>query len=97
VVASARQDEDFDTLRDDADWVPIEPPAGQRIWTDDYSNVVGAIIRQYRRAHATVSEEPPAEQPGQPAQPEPSAQPEQKADQPATQSAEPTPQREQKK
>jgi hypothetical protein len=85
VVISAREDADFDTLREDADWVPIEPPAGQRIWTDDYSNVVGAIIRQYRRAHATVSEEPQPEQPeqpGQPAQPEPSVQPEQKADQP---------------
>ena len=41
VVISARDEDDFDTLREDADWNVIEPPAGQRIWTDDYSNVVG--------------------------------------------------------
>ena len=52
VVISARDEADFDTLREDADWSVIEPPAGQRIWTDDYSNVVGAIWRQYRKAHA---------------------------------------------
>jgi hypothetical protein len=47
VVISARDDADFATLRQDADWSVIEPPAGQRIWTDDYSNVIGAVIRQY--------------------------------------------------
>ena len=52
VVISAREEADFDTLREDADWNVIEPPAGQRIWTDDYSNVVGAIWRQYRKPYA---------------------------------------------
>jgi hypothetical protein len=76
VVISARDEADFDTLRDDSDWNVIEPPAGQRIWTDDYSNVVGAIWRQYRRPHALPAGHPPV--PGVPeAQPEqPALQPE---------------------
>src|SRR5205085_2315359 len=56
VVISARQDEDFGDLRQDADWSVIEPPAGQRIWTDDYSNVIGAVIRQYRKRHAEAAD-----------------------------------------
>ena len=67
VVISAREDADFAALREDADWNTIEPDAGQRIWTDDYSNVVGAIIRQYRGRH------PPVEPP-EPAEPEKSAE-----------------------
>ena len=77
VVISARDETDFDTLREDTDWSVIEPPAGQRIWTDDYSNVVGAIWRQYRKPHAFPAGHPPipdasAAQPDQSApQPEP--------------------------
>jgi len=56
VVISARQETDFGALLEDADWVVIEPPAGQRIWTDDYSNVIGAVIRQYWRAHPPLPE-----------------------------------------
>jgi hypothetical protein len=59
VVISAREDGDFGSLREDEDWLVVEPPAGQRIWTDDYSNVIGAVIRQYRKSHAKVAE--PAE------------------------------------
>jgi hypothetical protein len=70
VVVSAREDADFDTLGDDPDWTVISPDPRQRIWTDDYSNVVGAIIRQYRAAHA----EPEPEEP-EPAQPEPTPAP----------------------
>jgi len=62
VVISAREDADFDTLGDDPDWTVISPDPRQRIWTDDYSNVVGAIIRQYRHVHA----EPEPEQPDPP-------------------------------
>ena len=51
VVVSARTEEDFGALRDDADWTIIEPPTGQRIWTDDYSNVIGAVMRQYWPRH----------------------------------------------
>ncbi len=54
VVISAREDADFATLREDADWTVIDPPAGQRVWTDDYSNVIGAVLRQYRRHHDVV-------------------------------------------
>ena len=60
VVISARDEQDFGPLLQDEDWYPIEPPEDQRIWTDDYSNVIGAVIRQYRRRHqeATESSEP---------------------------------------
>jgi hypothetical protein len=58
VVISARDDADFATLREDADWSVIEPPPGQRIWTDDYSNVIGAVIRQYRARYSHVAAEP---------------------------------------
>jgi hypothetical protein len=43
-------------LLEDADWTVIEPPAGQHIWTDDYSNVIGAVIRHYWRAHPPLPE-----------------------------------------
>jgi len=57
VVISAREDQDFGVLRQDQDWSGIEPPAGQRIWTDDYSNVIGAVIRQYRKKYESAAEE----------------------------------------
>jgi SAM-dependent methyltransferase len=74
VVISARQEADFGALLDDTDWTVIEPPAGQRIWTDDYSNVIGAVIRQYWKPH------PPLPQPEKSVEqtpPEPSAAAEQ--------------------
>jgi len=73
VVISAREEKDFASLLDDKDWTAIEPGANQRIWTDDYSNVVGAIIRQYRKGHPAIAAEPdpPAEAP----QPEPAPPP----------------------
>ena len=73
VVISAREDADFATLREDADWSAIEPPAGQRIWTDDYSNVIGAVIRQYRKAHPAIAA-PAASEPA-PAEPVPDPAP----------------------
>ncbi len=30
-------------------WETIEPTKGQRVWTDDYSNILGSIIRQWRK------------------------------------------------
>src|SRR5256885_14880876 len=62
VVISAREEKDFGELLEDADWTDIEPPAGQRIWTDDYSNVIGAVIRQYRKGHPVVEPEKSVEQ-----------------------------------
>ena len=56
VVISAREEKDFGELLEDKDWQPIEPDPNQRVWTDDYSNVVGAIVRNLRKAHATSEE-----------------------------------------
>jgi hypothetical protein len=57
VVISAREEKDFGQLLEDKDWTEINIDANQRIWTDDYSNVVGAIVRNLRKAHAFTSEE----------------------------------------
>jgi hypothetical protein len=48
VVAAARKDEDFGTLVSNGNWLPIRPDPRQWVWTDDYSNVIGAIIRHLR-------------------------------------------------
>jgi hypothetical protein len=50
VVIAARADEDFGVLggADDFAWPVVTAPPGQRIWTDDYSNIVGAIVRHMR-------------------------------------------------
>lgn len=48
VAAVARSDEDFGTLHATGDWELVEVDPGQRVWTDDFSNIVGAIIRQMR-------------------------------------------------
>ena len=52
-VISAREEKDFGELLDDKDWQPIELDPKQRIWTDDYSNVLGAIVRNLRKYYAT--------------------------------------------
>ncbi|HWF11448.1 MAG TPA: fused MFS/spermidine synthase [Bryobacteraceae bacterium] len=39
----ARQAADFGGLASDARWTPIETEAGVRVWTDDYSNLLGII------------------------------------------------------
>jgi hypothetical protein len=81
VVISAREDSDFDVLREDADWTVIEPPEGQRIWTDDYSNVIGAVIRQYRKSHAEAAV--PAESEAEPDEPAQSTEPAPEPEKPA--------------
>lgn len=49
VTASARATEDFGALQETAEgWDEIEPDPKQWVWTDDYSNVVGAMIRHMR-------------------------------------------------
>src|SRR5215510_6323370 len=48
VVAAARKDADFGTLISDGQWIPVRPDPRQWVWTDDYSNVIGAIIRHLR-------------------------------------------------
>jgi spermidine synthase len=49
VVAVARKDEDFGPLAKSEAWELQEPDEEQWVWTDDYSNIVGALIRQLRQ------------------------------------------------
>ena len=67
VVISAREEADFGVLLEDQDWSVVEQPAGQRVWTDDYSNVIGAVIRQYRKDSEEAAEAEPVPQPAEPA------------------------------
>jgi hypothetical protein len=46
VVAVARKDEDFGPLAKSEAWELQEPDPSQWVWTDDYSNIVGALLRQ---------------------------------------------------
>jgi hypothetical protein len=46
VVAVARAPEDFGVLVGDYKWIEPRSDPGQKVWTDDYSNVLGAILRQ---------------------------------------------------
>jgi hypothetical protein len=47
VVVAAARAEDTGELADDKSWKLTEPDPQQRVWTDDYSNILGAIIRRY--------------------------------------------------
>jgi hypothetical protein len=49
VTVSARKDEDFGPLAKSQYWELQRPNPRQRVWTDDYSNIVGALLRQYRQ------------------------------------------------
>ncbi len=46
VVTAARTKDDLEILAAMPGWKPIEPDPRQRIWTDDYTNVVGALFRK---------------------------------------------------
>lgn len=48
VVAVARDDADFGTLAENDDWEVEEPDPSQWVWTDDYSNILGAMMRKAR-------------------------------------------------
>jgi predicted O-methyltransferase YrrM len=48
VVATARKDEDFGILVSNGHWIAVRPDPRQWVWTDDYSNVIGAMIRHLR-------------------------------------------------
>jgi spermidine synthase len=47
VVIAAEQAEDIGTLAEAKTWAPTMPIAGSRTWTDDYSNIAGAVWRKY--------------------------------------------------
>jgi hypothetical protein len=48
VVVSARDDADVGQLASDNKWALTPATEGQRVWTDDYSNVLGAVWRRLR-------------------------------------------------
>ncbi|MDR3466945.1 MAG: fused MFS/spermidine synthase [Xanthobacteraceae bacterium] len=48
VVVSARDEEDVGTLAASDVWALTEPEDDERVWTDDYSNVLGAVYRRLR-------------------------------------------------
>jgi hypothetical protein len=48
VAAVARKDEDFGPLLKSGDWPVEDPDPDQWVWTDDYSNIAGAVIRHLR-------------------------------------------------
>jgi hypothetical protein len=48
VVVSARAKADVGTLASSDLWTPTDAKANQRVWTDDYSNVLGAVWRRLR-------------------------------------------------
>jgi hypothetical protein len=48
VVISAREPADIGTLASSDKWALTEAEDNQRVWTDDYSNVLGAVWRRLR-------------------------------------------------
>jgi spermidine synthase len=46
VAAVARRDEDFGPLAQSSSWEIKTPDPQQWVWTDDYSNILGAVLRQ---------------------------------------------------
>jgi hypothetical protein len=48
VVVSAREEADVGRLASSKQWEETEADDTQRVWTDDYSNIVGALYRRLR-------------------------------------------------
>ena len=48
VVVVARSEADLGPLAKAKGWQPIDPGPDKWVWTDDYSNVIGAILRKLR-------------------------------------------------
>ena len=48
VVVSAREEADVGKLASSQQWAETEPTENERVWTDDYSNVLGAVYRRLR-------------------------------------------------
>jgi hypothetical protein len=48
VVVSARKPADVGSLASDSYWQSMPPTPGEWVWTDDYSNVLGAVYRRLR-------------------------------------------------
>jgi hypothetical protein len=52
IAAMARRDEDFGQLAKSAFWPVRQADPAQRVWTDDYSNILGAMLRRMREARS---------------------------------------------
>jgi len=48
VVLCAREDADVGKLASSDEWAETDADEKQRVWTDDYSNVLGAVWRRLR-------------------------------------------------
>jgi hypothetical protein len=48
VVVSARDEADVGKLASSDKWTETEPDDDERVWTDDYSNILGALYRRLR-------------------------------------------------
>jgi hypothetical protein len=48
VVVCAREEADIGKLASSDKWTETEPTENQRVWTDDYSNILGAVYRRLR-------------------------------------------------
>ncbi len=48
VVVSAREEADVGKLASSEQWALTESEDNQRVWTDDYSNVLGAVWRRLK-------------------------------------------------
>ena len=48
-VAVAHRDEDLGRLAQSNDWAVIEPGPHDWVWTDNYSNFIGAMIRHLHK------------------------------------------------
>ena len=48
IVKGTGEEADVGKIASDDKWVLTEATEGQRVWTDDYSNVLGAVWRRLR-------------------------------------------------
>ena len=48
IVVAARKDEDFGPIAQSQYWEVQEPDPKQWVWTDDYSNIIGSLIRKLK-------------------------------------------------
>ena len=49
VAAIARNENDFGALAGSSYWKVRNPDPSQRVWSDDYSNIIGAVLRRLRQ------------------------------------------------
>jgi hypothetical protein len=48
IVVAARKDEDFGPIAQSQFWELQEPDPKQWVWTDDYSNIIGSLVRKLK-------------------------------------------------